>query len=248
MLVKAEAFALAFDAYRRAVALDSRDPVALAGLIDAAAGARRQNEARDALQTLAQREPDNAMVRVELSRLVAATGDLQGALAIAGDALHLAPQDPRVAEQAASVLADAGDADRLAPLAEALAQRFPERPDGNYYRATALYLHGKTEDAIAVLRQVVDAHPDHARAQNLLGAACATAGRSDCARAAFEAAMRANPRDPSTYVNLGMFRLQSGDAGGALDAFGQALALDPQSAPARTGLAQARSALGANPQ
>ena len=42
------------------------------------------------------------------------------------------------------------------------------------------------------------AHPDHARAQNLLGAACATLGRRDCAQAAFEASIRANPRDPSS--------------------------------------------------
>jgi Flp pilus assembly protein TadD len=110
-----------------------------------------------------------------------------------------------------------------------------------------LYLRGQTEDAISALRHVVDTHPDHARAQNLLGAACATAGRADCARTAFEAAIRANPRDPSAYVNLGVFRVQSGDAQGAIDVFGQALALDPQSAAARNGLSQARAALGSNP-
>ena len=46
-------------------------------------------------------------------------------------------------------------------------------------------------------------HPDHARAQNLLGAACATLGRRECAQSAFEASLRADPRDPSTYINLG---------------------------------------------
>jgi lipoprotein NlpI len=50
------------------------------------------------------------------------------------------------------------------------------------------------------------------------------------------------------YVNLGVFRLQAGDARAALDAFGQALALDPRSDGARNGLVQARAALGANPQ
>jgi len=248
MLARAEAYGPAFEAFRQAVALDPRNVTALAGMVDAAAGAHRQDEARDQLQALAKREPENAMARVELSRLLAATGDLKSALAVAGEALHLAPQDPAVAEQAASVLADASDADRLAPLADALVQHFPDRPDAGYYRATALYLRGKTDEAITTLRHVVDTHPDHARAQNLLGAACATAGRTDCARAAFEASIRANPHDPSAYVNLGLFRLQIGDTSDAMDAFGQALALDPQSIPARSGLAHARAALGSNPQ
>ena len=248
MLLRAEAFGLAFDAYRRAVALDPRNPTGLSGFATAAAGARRQDEARDELQAMVTHQPDNVAVRVELSHLMAAGGDLQGALRVASEALHLAPQDPLVAEQVASVLADANDADRLAPLADALASRYPDRPDSGYYRATALYLRGQTEDAISALRHVVDAHPDHARAQNLLGAACATAGQSDCARAAFDAAIRANPRDPSAYVNLGVLCLQSGNARAAVDAFGQALALDPQSSGARSGLAQARVALGSNPQ
>jgi spermidine synthase len=248
MLLRAEAFSLAFEAYRRAIALDPRNSAALAGFSTSAAGARRQAEARQELQAMAREQPSNAAVRVELSHLLAATGDLQGALAAAGEALHLAPQDPAVAEQLASVLADANDVERLAPIADALVHRFPERVDARYYDATALYLRGKTEDAIATLRHVVDAHPDHARAQNLLGAACATAGQADCARMAFEASIRANPRDPSAYVNLGVFRIQSGDASGAIDAFGEALALDPQSNAARDGLTQARRALGSNPQ
>ena len=248
VLLKAEAYGLAFDAFRHALAMNSRNVAALSGFSQAAAGARQEAEARAWLQSIASREPDNAAVRVELSHLLAATGDMPAALKMAGDALHLAPQDPRVAEQVASVLADANDADRLAPLADALAARFPDRPDGAYYRAAVMYLRGKTEDTVSTLRHVVDAHPDHARAQNLLGAACATLGRSDCARAAFEASIQASPHDPSGYVNLGVFCLQSGDPRTALDAFGQALALDPRSTAARNGLSQVRAALDGNPQ
>ncbi len=248
MLLQAEAFALAFDAYQRAVALDPRDSAALAGFAQAAAGARREADARAELEAIARREPENAPVRVELSHVLAAGGDLQGALTAANEAVRIAPNDPRAGEQLASVLADASAADRLLPLADALRERFPDRIDPQYYRATALYLRGKTDEAIAALRRVVETHPTHARAQNLLGAACASEGRADCARAAFEAAIRANPRDPSPYVNLGVFRVRAGDPRGALDPFGQALALDPQSAAAREGLAQARAALLTNPR
>ena len=68
--------------------------------------------------------------------------------------------------------------------------RFPERLEARYYRATALFLRGKPGDAVAAARQVVEARPDHARAQSLLGAACAAVGQRDCALAAFSAAIK----------------------------------------------------------
>jgi spermidine synthase len=248
MLLKAEAFALAYDAFRRAVSLNRENADALAGLSNAAAGAHREKEERDWLTALAAREPRNAGVRIELSRVLAAAGGFEAAMTTANEALRLAPDEPRAAEQLASVLADAGDGNRLAPLADALVKRFPERPSARYYFASALFLQGKTGDAIREARRVVDAAPGHAQAQNLLGAACATLGRRDCALAAFEASIRANPRDPSTYVNLGMFYLQSGDPQSASDAFAEALAVDPMSAAARDGLAQARSLMAGNPR
>jgi len=242
MLLKAEAYGLAYDAYLRAVTLNARNADALAGLSEAAAGARKQTEELDWLKSLAAHDRANAAVRVELSRVLAASGDLEGAVAAATEALRLAPDDPRGGEQLASVLADAGDADRLAPLADSLVARFPDRPDAHYYRASALFIRGKTDDAITEVRRVTDGHPAHARAQNLLGAACGTLGRRDCARAAFEASVRANPRDSSTYVNLGVFYLESGDPQAAAESFAEALSLDPGSVPARNGLAQARAA------
>ena len=83
------------------------------------------------------------------------------------------------------------------------------------------------------------------RAQSLLGVACATSGLRDCALAAFAAALGANPRDTATYVNLGVFHLQSADPALAAESFAVALALDRTSAPARQGLAEARAALAA---
>jgi spermidine synthase len=243
MQLKAEAYPLAYEAFRRAVALNSRNAEALAGLSDAAAGAHRANDSRNLLRTLADGEPGNAAVKVELSRDLAAGGDFEAAAALATDAVRLAPDDPRAGEQLASIVADTGDPDRLSPLAESLATRFPGRPDPQYYRATALFLRGRNDDAVTAARIVTDRHPEHARAQNLLGAACATLGRRDCAMAAFEASIRANPRDASAYVNLGQLLLQFADPRAAARYFDEALVLDPSSSTARSGLAQARSLL-----
>ena len=241
MNLKAQAFAHAYDAFRHAVTLNSRNAAALSGLSDAAGAAGALDEERAWLTEIAGRDPDNAMVRIELSRVLAVTGDVQGALQAASDALRLAPDEPRAAEQQASVLADAGDGERLAPLADAMVARFPDRLEARYYRATALFLRGQLHDAVAAARQVVDARPDHARAQSLLGTACAAVGQRDCALAAFGAAIRGNPSDASGYINAGVFSLQSGNTDAASDYFASALTIDPSSKPARDGLAQARS-------
>jgi spermidine synthase len=241
MDLKAQAFGQAFAAFRQAVTLNSHNVAALSGLSDAAGGTGTIDQERQWLREIATREPANPMVRIELSRVLAVTGDVQGALEMASEALGLAPGEPRAAEQLASVLADAGDGERLAPLADAMVARFPDRPEAQYYRATALYLLGKHQEAVEAARLVVKARPDHARAQSLLGAACVAAGLRECALAAFTAAIQANPREASGYLNAGLLSLQTGNASAAADFFASALTIDPSSAAARDGLAQTRS-------
>src|SRR5262249_42352954 len=118
--------------------------------------------------------------------------------------------------------------------------QFPARAEGHYYRASAFLLRGKAAEAVEEARKAVTANPHDARAQNLLGAACGMVGQRECATQALDAAVRANPRDPTTYINLGGLHLQSGNPSAAIDAFTQALTLDPTSRAARDGLNQAK--------
>jgi Flp pilus assembly protein TadD len=138
-----------------------------------------------------------------------------------------------------------GDVARLAPIADLLAARYPGRDDGAYYRATAMLLAGRAADAAMLARRAVAANTKSARAQNLLGAACASTGQRECAEAAFTESIRLNPREASTYINLGMLYLQTARPQRAADAFGEALSLDPSSPAARDGLRQARAARAA---
>src|SRR5262249_38318953 len=184
MDLKAESYSTAYDYFRKAVALDASDAEALRGASDAAAGLNQQTEHRAWLDSLAKSSPDNAAVQVELSRVRAAAGDFEAAIAAANEARHLDPDNPRAAEQLASVFADMGDPARLAPVADLLASRYPEREDGAYYRATALLLSGRAAEAATLARRVVAANAKSARAQNLLGAACARTGQRECAEAA----------------------------------------------------------------
>jgi Flp pilus assembly protein TadD len=202
----------------------------------------RIGEAEQSLRSLIAREPANAPARVELARVLAATGDLRGAIASAMEAQTLEPGSPEPLEQLASVFADAGDASRLAAASEELVARFPDRAESRYYRATALLLNGRTAEAIAEARRVLATAPAHARAHNLLGTACSAAGDFECARAAFEASAAHGRREPAAYVNLGTLHLERGKPAVAAAYFAEALTLDRASAAARDGLAKAEAA------
>jgi tetratricopeptide (TPR) repeat protein len=242
MALKADAYEMAYDSFRHAVAIDSRDVDALRGASDAAAGTHRDGVERRWLEALATTEPSNAEVRVELSHVMAAGGDFDQAIAQASAAGRLAPASPRPVEQLASIFADQGDAKRLAPLASSLLARFPDRDESRYYHAAALFISGRPIEAAAEARRLLATSPGYAKAENLLGAACATIGDRDCAQAAFERSIRLNPRDASAYVNLGMFFLQIARPAAAVERFAEAIALDPTSRAAKDGLAQARAA------
>ena len=242
MELRANAHVIAYDRFRRAIELNSRNAEALAGLTDAAAGANLEQDARALLESVARAEPGNAAVRIELSRLLAATGDMQSAASVATEAVRLAPEDPKALEQLASIFADAGDADRLAPVADALSSKFPQRDKSLYYQATLLLLKGRSREAIDRARALVARVPQDGASQNLLGVACATEEQRDCALTAFSAALAANPRDPATYVNLGVFHLQT-DPRAAASYFAVAMTLDRSSAAARQGLADAQAAI-----
>jgi spermidine synthase len=244
MDLKAEAYLSAYENFRRAFALDPGNADILRSATNAAAGANQQDQHRTWLEDRAKAAPANAVLRVELSHVRAAAGDFDGAVAAAAEAQRIDPNDPRPAEQLASVFADMGDAQRLVPLADLLVARYPDRDEGHYYQATALMLRDQPADAATVARRLVAASPSSAKAQNLLGAACASTGQKDCAEAAFTTSIRLDPRDPSSYTNLGLLYLQTGRPEEAADSFGEALALDPSSTAARDGLRQAREAQG----
>jgi spermidine synthase len=241
--LRAEAYAMAYESFRRAVALDSRAADALRGASEAAAGAHRLADVQSWLEGLVAEEPANVPARVELSHLLAAAGDAVKAIAAATEARRLEPDNPRPVEELASIFADLGDANQLGPIAEELLARFPTRDEARYYHAASLFLRGRGAEAADEARRLLASNPQYAKAQNLLGAACATIGQFECARIAFEASIALAPRDPSPYLNLGFFYLQRANPTAAASYFAEALALDQASAMAREGLAQTRSAL-----
>lgn len=239
MYLDAKAPGPAYEALARAVEHGAEDERALTGLSRAAAAARREDAAKALLAHVGQREPRNIAVRIALSRLLASQGQMEAALRAAGESLEIDPSSAAAREQLASIVADTGDAQRLESLVRVMMRDHPDRPGTLYYIAVLQFLRGSFADAVAAGERAAASDPSNARVQNLLGAAFANLGERDRARAALEASVHADPRDPSALTNLGMFELESSNPRAAAARLSEALILDPEFAAARAGLADA---------
>ena len=169
-----------------------------------------------------------------------AGGDATGAIAAIDAADAHGRDDLRLQRELASIYADVGDTDRLAPIVARLQREAPDAPDTHYFAASHAFLQGNLDEALRLARTLIAQHPDHARAQNLIGAALAMQGHVDAARAAFASSIAADPRDSGTYVNAGSLELEHGRPDDARRQFAIALAMDLTSDAARRGLAAAR--------
>jgi chemotaxis protein methyltransferase WspC len=80
--------------------------------------------------------------------------------------------------------------------------------------------------------------------QNLLGAARASLGDHEAARAAFTAAAAADPADPTSLLNLARLERSLANLERARELYAEALVVAPQSAEALHGLADVLEAQG----
>jgi Flp pilus assembly protein TadD len=240
MLLAANDYVNAFEDYVRATTLDPTDAAALDGLVRTSVAAGRRDPALDLLKAAIRMHPRVPALRVATSRLLAAGGSIDEAVAAAREACLITPIDPAALEQLASILADVGDAQALARVAATLQQMFRERASSRYYAAAVGFLNHQYAEAVDMAQQALTLNPRYAAAENLLGAVHATLGHTAEAREAFHAALRLDARDSATYVNLGFLEMSSQNRAAAARYFAEALSLDPKSAAARQGVAQAR--------
>lgn len=236
MLYRADSFQPALDLFVRAVERDPRDAAALDGLVRASAPTGRGDLVREVLSRAAA-DPGNEAARLALSRLLAAQGAFDDSARLAISIVQATPGHRAALEQLASVLSDAEDTERLAPVVARLRQDAPDAAATRYYAATLAYLQGQPAVAAREAEAALAVEPGHARARNLLGAALASLGQRDRARDAFVAALAADPRDPATYANLATLELEVGNRDAARRYFAEALTLDPDNTVARQGLA-----------
>ena len=239
MQLRAAAYDAAYEDLSRAADMNPANPAILQELARAAGGSQREQEAIALLDRLSSTIPAEPMLHIARSRLLASLGAIDAAVSAAERAVAVDRASIPAREQLASLLTDAGDAARLAPIVASMARDAPQHADTRYYAAALHFLRQDFEGAVLLGEQAIAADPTDARAQNLLGAALASLGRFDAARTAFQEAERAAPQDARTQVNLGLLDLRSGSAQDAVQHFAAALALDPDSPGALNGLADA---------
>ncbi len=134
MQLQAEAYVSAYDAFARAAALTPEDDDALDGLVRAAAGAGAST--MDAALALLRKivaedvQAQNVPARMALARVLAARAATNDAIDLVLPLTTSRPDDPRPVEQLAAIFADAGDLDRLKPLADQTPARMA-RPSGD---------------------------------------------------------------------------------------------------------------------
>ncbi|OFW47884.1 MAG: hypothetical protein A3J29_03455 [Acidobacteria bacterium RIFCSPLOWO2_12_FULL_67_14b] len=236
MFLKADAHRPAYDDLVRTLEFNANDPVALDGMIRAAAALERLPDARGLLTRLAS-DPSHASAKLALSRLLASQGAIEDAVRIPLNILQTEPGNVPALEQLASVLSDIGDADRLEPVAARLVREAPADAWAHYYAATVFFLKDRPDQALQAARNAVARDPNHAKAYNLIGAALASMGQHEQARQAFSASLKADPREAGTYTNLATLELQTGNRDRAIRYFAEALTVDPMNEAARQGLA-----------
>jgi spermidine synthase len=236
MFLKADANRPAYDDFARALQGNPDDPVALDGLVRAAANLNQIGDAQAVLSRIAV-DPARIPAQLALSRVLASQGNVDEAVRIPFTLLQADAANVPALEQLASVLSDIGDTTRLEPVVMRLVKEAPQNAWAHYYAASLFFLQNRHEMSLRAARNAVAIDPGHAKAHNLIGACLASLGQTEAARTAFQTSINADPREPGTYTNLATLELQAGNRERARRYFAEALIVDPMSQTARDGLA-----------
>jgi len=241
MQMKADAPELAFQDYGEALKVAPADVDALQDYIGAAAASGQLDAAEQYLRNRIA-ATDTSALNVELSRVLAARGDLDGAAAVAQHGAALDPSNERALDQFVTVLADNRNDAALEQLVTLLVRTGATRPVTLYAQMRLAQLRGRFAQAKAFgerLTSTETPEENAARNANLLGLAYDGLGDHDRARQMFQASLRSAPRAPAVLMNLGFTELKAGRPDVAEKRFSEALFLSPTLAPALDGLAQA---------
>jgi SAM-dependent methyltransferase len=132
----------------------------------------------------------------------------------------------RKALERAERLLDAGNAVKAAELIEDALGQDPANAQAHHLAARVLAGGGNLDAALMHAKLACDAAPEIAEYLTNIGQLLRALGRDKEAAGAFSAAFQRNPNSSAAAAQLGFQLRQIGDLGGALGAFGHAVALD----------------------
>ena len=148
------------------------------------------------------------------------------ALALLDRAVSIAPRDPRILTNRATLRLERSDVvgaieDYVAALLHA-----PDDADLHFNIAGALAIAGRLDEAMTHLEQAIELDPSHARALANLGNLYRQLGRTKESRETLERAVEVAPGDPQVQHSLGITLTDGRDYVAAAARFRRALELD----------------------
>ncbi len=198
------------------------------------------SHAEQAYRRVLERDPNHAEALGLLAALLITLRRAGEAIPLCEGSLKLRPRHaPTLANLGIARLEVGQTADAERSLAEAQALD-PSRPEVEIPLAKVWRTLGRTDEALALLRGLVKAHPGHVNAWNDLGVALQHSGRLSEAVECFREAVGLDPRAARAYSNLGTVLQELGRLGEALAAYDDALRITPGEIDARWNRATAR--------
>ena len=237
MLLKADANQPAYEDLARALESDPHDTAALDGLIRAAAALNKIYDVQSRLSKLAA-APAHKAAQLALSRVLASQGNIEAA-GPNSRSTNCRPTPPtsrpsnnwrRSCPTSATPAASNRSFSGWSRRRRRARGRTITRLHCFSYRAGS-----RPRSRLRATPSSIDA--TNAKAHNLIGACLASLGQTDAARTAFETSIKADPREPGTYANLGTLELQAANRDRAAKYFTEALTIDPSNQVARDGIA-----------
>ena len=200
------------------------------GMLERQAG--NYKDAKAHLEKSAELDPKDDRVHYELGMVLAATNEFGDAKREFERTLALGNTRPEVRFQLAKVLRALGmpeEADKELKLyrdqmAAASEQRISKLKEAEADKALS---SGQTTEAIALLRQAIDATPEDAQLQFKLGMALDKTNDITGERAALEKAVQLDPDIAVAQNQLGYLASRSGDMGSAEEHFRHAVQVAP---------------------
>ena len=185
--------------------------------------------ARDEMTEALRLDPGDAEVRDALARLYWNTGRIPEALEEVRRALDARPQADHLHRLKANLLVETGDLEgALWAARRAVALR--DWHQNHYTLGYVLYRAGRFPESTAAFRRVTELRPDNAWAFQMLGTALHEAGQANEAEAAYRQAIAADPSAAAgAWTNLGALFYDTDRLAPAVEAFRQALVLEPAS-------------------
>jgi Flp pilus assembly protein TadD len=179
---------------------------------------------------------DNAVARNGLGLVLLETGRLEPAIEHFREAVRIQPGYAEAHTNLGAALAKLGSSEEaLAHYREAVRLR-PDDPTLRTALGAALIAQGKWEEAKRTIPATSPARAD-ALALKLDAAVLAREGKDEEAIARFREALRIEPADVESLVNLGLLLMRRGDLSGARTQLESAVQIRPDHAPAQRTLA-----------